>query len=81
LSEAFETGPSPEARQRIETLMRAMAGFVRSPEVLRRLRAIAVLEPIGTAEARRVLERIATASAGDRQTRDAGSALNRLKKR
>jgi WD40 repeat protein len=80
LRKCLETGPEPAIRQGIETLLGAAAGFVKSPEGLRRLRSVAVLERIGTAEARRVLERIAANSAEERQARDAGAALDRLKK-
>jgi RNA polymerase sigma factor (sigma-70 family) len=54
-------------------------GPIATGETLRRLRAIAVLEKVGTREARRVLERLATGLDGARETRDARSALRRLK--
>jgi RNA polymerase sigma factor (sigma-70 family) len=54
-------------------------GPVASGETLRRLRAIVVLEKIGTPEARRVLERLASGLEGARETRDAMAALRRLK--
>jgi hypothetical protein len=47
-------------------------------ETLRRMRAIAVLEKIGTPEARRVLGRLVTGLDGARETRDARAALRRL---
>jgi WD40 repeat protein len=53
-------------------------GPIASGETLRRLRAIAVLEKIGTPEARRVLERMATGLERARETRDAKAALRRL---
>ena len=53
-------------------------GPVATGETLRRLRAIAVLEKIGTLEAHRVLERLATGLDGARETRDARAALRRL---
>jgi WD40 repeat protein len=53
-------------------------GPLAKDETLRRLRAIAVLEKIGTPEARRMLERIATGLEGARETRDAKAALRRL---
>ncbi len=48
-------------------------------ETLRRLRAIAVLEKIGTPAARRVLERLASGFEGARETRDANASLLQLK--
>jgi RNA polymerase sigma factor (sigma-70 family) len=48
-------------------------------ETLRRLRAIAVLEKLGTPEARRVLERLASGAEDARETRDARAALRRWK--
>jgi RNA polymerase sigma factor (sigma-70 family) len=53
-------------------------GPIAKGETLRRLRAIAVLEKIGTPEARQVLERLATGFEGARETRDAKAALRRL---
>ena len=57
----MEGKPSLEARRRIESIL---AG-PKSPlaEDLRRLRAIAVLERIGTPEARRLLEKLGSAAA------------------
>ncbi len=48
-------------------------------ETLRRLRAIAVLEKLGTPAARRVLERLATGFEDARETREARAALLRWK--
>jgi hypothetical protein len=47
-------------------------------DTLRRLRAIAVLETIGTPAARSVLERLASGFEGARETRDARASLRRL---
>ena len=54
-------------------------GPIATDETLRRLRAIAVLEKIGTAEARSLLERLATGLEGARETRDAKAALRRFR--
>ena len=50
-------------------------------DTLRRLRAIAVMEKIGTPEARRALERLALGFEGARETRDARASLRRLSAR
>jgi hypothetical protein len=54
-------------------------GPVAKGETLQRVRGIAVLEKIGTPEARRVLERLASGFDGARETRDAKASLLRLK--
>jgi hypothetical protein len=59
----------------------AAIGPIAPPEVLRTLRAVAVLERTGTPEARAVLERMAQRNSGAIETRDAKSALNRLSRR
>ncbi len=53
-------------------------GPIAKGETLRRLRAISVLEKIGSPEARGVLERLATGLAGARETCDAKAALRRM---
>jgi hypothetical protein len=49
--------------------------------MLRRLRGVQVLEEIGTAEARRLLERLARGEAPAILTRQARAALERLPRR
>jgi WD40 repeat protein len=53
-------------------------GLIASGETLRRLRAIAVLERAGTADANRILERLASGLPGARETRDAKASLRRM---
>jgi len=77
LQAALAANPSAEQRRRLEELL-AAPRVVRSPEKLRVLRAIQVLEQIGTAEARRVLEALARGAADARPTQDARSVLQRL---
>jgi WD40 repeat protein len=80
LQKGLKAGPGAEARQRLEALLAASEGFVRSGEVLRQLRAIAVLERIGTEDARRVVERLSSGAEGSRTTREARSTLARMRK-
>jgi uncharacterized protein with WD repeat len=68
--------PPLEVRQRIERLLARL-----DPEWWRTLRAIEVLEHIGTPEAKQVLETLATGAEGARLTKEANASLERLKKR
>jgi hypothetical protein len=81
LYEALAAKPSPEVRRRVEQLL-VDCSRNRSlpPEQLRRLRAIQVLERIGSAEARHVLERLAQADTYSLETQDAKASLRRLSK-
>jgi RNA polymerase sigma factor (sigma-70 family) len=77
LRTALAGRPSAEVRKQAEALLAGLR-LVRSSEVLRRLRAIAVLERIGSPEARADLDRVAHGAAGARETRAARDALERL---
>jgi hypothetical protein len=55
--------------------------MVRSPEALRRIRAIEVLEHIATPEAKAVLQTMATGAPAAVETKDAKAALERLAQR
>jgi hypothetical protein len=70
-----------EVRQRAEMLLEKLEKSVSSLEQLRQTRALEMLEHIGTAEARKVLEQLATGAPEARQTRDAQAALERLARR
>jgi hypothetical protein len=72
--------PSEEVRQRV-TELQAKCDPARSPATLQALRAVEVLEHIGNAEARRVLELVAKGAAGARLTEDAAATLLRLSAR
>ncbi len=78
LRNALADKPSLEARRRIEALLATLRAPVIRPELLRALRAVAVLEDIGTPAARRVLERLAGGAAESRLTREAKASLHRL---
>lgn len=78
LAEALKNKPALEARKRIEELMERIRELSASPERLRELRAVEVLEHIGTPEARQVLQVLADGAAHARLTREAKVTLTRL---
>jgi RNA polymerase sigma factor (sigma-70 family) len=79
LRQALKDAKSLEMRRRIEALL-SVPWIVQSPRKLRQIRAIMVLEQIGDAEARRLLQHLADGAAEARQTREAKAALQRLSK-
>ena len=79
LQKALDAKPPLEARRRIETLLKKLdPSAIPTGDALRSLRAVQVLEMIGSAEARAVLESLAKGAAGSRQTEDAKASLDRL---
>jgi RNA polymerase sigma factor (sigma-70 family) len=81
LVEALGRKPSLEARRRLEALLARQRGVLRDPETLRAVRAVAVLEDIGTPEARAVLKTLAGGLESARLTQEAHRALERLGRR
>ncbi|HVS36081.1 MAG TPA: hypothetical protein VMS17_10915 [Gemmataceae bacterium] len=82
LRKALENNPSAEAHSRIDKLLKPLGQWVvTDPDTLRSLRAIWVLERIGTPEARAVLEDLAKGAPEVRQTQEAKAALDFLDKR
>jgi hypothetical protein len=81
LRKALAGKPSLEVQRRVTTLLEKLEGAVTSPDVLRNLRAVEVLEQIGTTEARQLLEQLAGGAADARLTCEAKSAQERLAKR
>jgi WD40 repeat protein len=77
LREALEGRPSLELRRSAQALLDAL-NYRPDPEELRRERAIAVLERIGTPEAQGLLRGLAKGAPEDRLTRQAVAALRRL---
>ncbi len=77
---ALKANPSLETRKRLETLLDALdpARPLRG-EALRGVRAVQILERIGTSEARRILERLAQGLESASVTRAAKDALARCK--
>ncbi len=81
LEKALKSELAPKARQRVEKLLKHLEGAVVGPERLQALRGLEVLEVIGTAEARAVLQSLAQGARGHRITEDARAAARRLAQR
>jgi hypothetical protein len=80
IKERLKTSPPFEVVRRLEDLQRKLNAGNVTAETLQALRAIEVLELIGTPEARAVLETMTKGAAGHRVTVDAGASLQRLTK-
>jgi hypothetical protein len=81
LRRVLDGRPSPEVRKRAEQLLERWQRSAPPPEQLREQRAVAVLERIGTSEARRVLSELAKGGPEARLTQEAKASLARLSKR
>lgn len=81
LRKAMTVHVSLEVRGRIEKLLEKFGGPVPPPEVVRALRALEMLECIGSSEARHVLQAISQGAPQARLTQDAKASLERLAKR
>jgi hypothetical protein len=81
LRETLTGQPSVEVRVRVERLLEALEEIVPTGEELRQLRAIEVLEKLGTAEARKLLATIAGGEARAQRTRAAKEAMERMARR
>jgi hypothetical protein len=81
LRKALASGPSPEVRGRVKGLLERLEGATPSPEGLRVLRAVDVLERVGIPAAKEVIERLARGAPEARLTQDAKASLERLSKR
>jgi hypothetical protein len=77
LREALGRKPSLEARRRMEALLARLRGPIRDRETQRGVRAVAVLEDIGTPQARAVLKTLVGGLGTARQTQEAREALER----
>jgi hypothetical protein len=77
LRKALESNPSAEQRRQVEELLAALArpGRVPTTHELRELRAVAVLERLGSPEAGRMLEELAQGVKAARLTQEAQAAL------
>jgi WD40 repeat protein len=78
LRKALAAGPPPEAKRRLEDLLGKMKD--QSPDLLRPLRAVEVLEGIGTPEAKKLLESLIGGGAAAPVAAAAREALGRLRR-
>ena len=76
LKKAAAGATSAEQRQRLDRLLESTGET--SPDQLRRVRAVEVLERAGTDSAKRLLSDLATGAAAARMTKEATRALGRL---
>jgi WD40 repeat protein len=81
LRKALAANPSAEARRRIEDLLDKMNDSGPSPDELRPLRAVEVLEGIGTPAARQGREALARGAPEAHLTQEAKASLRRLARR
>jgi WD40 repeat protein len=81
LRKALAGNPSAETQRRLGELLSRLDGVGPSAETVREMRAVEVLEAIGTPEARRLLDRLATGPAGMRLTEEARASASRLSRR
>jgi len=79
LEQALKKSPNLETTRRIEELLKTVETAL-TPEALRDLRGLQILEMIGTPEARKLLTVITTGDPGAAKTKLAHAALERLKK-
>src|SRR5205085_2720286 len=78
LAYAAREATSAEVRKRAGVLLGKLDRPTLAGEPLRQARAVEVLERAGTADARKVLARLAAGAPGAALTRDASAALRRL---
>jgi WD40 repeat protein len=78
LEAALVREPSPEVRRRLDALVNMLGP--RSPRRLREARAVAVLEYVGTPEARQLLQELARGTPVARLTEESKEALRRLQR-
>jgi WD40 repeat protein len=76
--QALEGRPTPEVRRRLEALLQTPTAASRSPELLRRLRAISVLERISSKDARQLLTTLSGGVPHAPETQAAKTAQERL---
>jgi dipeptidyl aminopeptidase/acylaminoacyl peptidase len=80
LKKALAEKSSLEVRQRIDGLLSKLRGPVTRPDMMRAVRAVAVLEDIATPQAKKLLEALSQGTPEARLTQEAKTALTRLGK-
>jgi hypothetical protein len=78
LQEVLAHKPSLEVRQRVESLLEKLRTMPLTPERLRTVRGVEVLEQIGTADAQVLVKTLAEGADGARLTREAKASLQRM---
>jgi WD40 repeat protein len=78
LTKVLTSAPPLETKRRVEQLLDRLTGRALSNEQLRLVRAVEVLEKVGTPEAWQVLSTLTQGAAGALPTREAQAALDRL---
>jgi RNA polymerase sigma factor (sigma-70 family) len=78
LRRAVAAAGSPEVRRRLEGLIDRLSTPISTPKELRRLRAVGVLERLGTADARALLADLADGPVHPQESRAARAAFGRL---
>jgi hypothetical protein len=81
LRAALKGEPTPEAKRRIEELLARIGKKIAPPEELRSLRAVEVLERIGTPQARALLEELAGRKAPPQVLAEIRASLARMQGR
>ena len=81
LRRAADAVASPESRRRLAEVLAAARPTVPPADVVRAVRAVGVLERIGSEEERAVLKALASGATGAELTREAGAAVGRLRSR
>ena len=79
LQKTLASQPSAEVQRRVEALLNKLTRTMLTPERLRIQRAVMVLEQIGTAEAREVLDKLSKGAEGALLTEEAKAAKQRMK--
>jgi WD domain, G-beta repeat len=78
LEEAVKTAKSTEVQDRAKKILEGLQAAAATPQQLRELRAVLVLEMIGDDNSRRLLNKWASGPAGARLTCEATAALKRM---
>ncbi len=81
LREKLSQHPSAEVRRQAQRLLEKLDGPVTSSKLLQALRAVEVLEQIGTSDAQKVLKTLAAGAPEARLTQEAQAAMARLQAR